>query len=408
MNGIKPRTGGSNHFPIFSTGKNRAPATGLCDRNEKRNILIHIAFMLLVLATATSARADNWPQFRGNLQLTGVASSVPPADLKVLWTYECGDTVESSAAVADGVVYVGCGDGKLTALDLADGKLKWRYSTGDLIGESSPAVSGGVVYVGDLMGLLHAVDAATGEKLWTYETHSEIKSSPTIYEGKVLIGSYDESLHAVDAKTGKAVWKFQTLGPVHGTPGVMDGVTYVAGCDENFRAIRVADGTEIFAIESGAYTGASAVLANGKAYYGTFSNEVLAVDLKQRKIVWAYEHAKRSFPYYSSAALKGDRLVVGGRDKMVHCLSASTGKELWTYMTRGRVESSPAIADERIYIGSSDGRLYVLDLNTGEKLWEFHAGEAIVASPAIADSRIVIGATDGVLYCLGEQTTPQP
>ena len=44
--------------------------------------------------------ADAWPQFRGNPRLTGVAASTPPATLKVLWTYEAGDSIDSSAAIA--------------------------------------------------------------------------------------------------------------------------------------------------------------------------------------------------------------------------------------------------------------------------------------------------------------------
>ena len=65
----------------------------------------------------------------------------------------------SSAAIADGVVYVGSGNGELHAVNLADGKAKWKYKASeDGIGESSPAVAGGLVYIGDLAGVVHAVD----------------------------------------------------------------------------------------------------------------------------------------------------------------------------------------------------------------------------------------------------------
>ena len=58
-------------------------------------------------------------------------------------------------------------------------------------------------------------------------------------------------------------------------------------------------------MSSGAYTGASPAILDGRAYYGTYENEVLAVDLKARKIVWSYRHPERNFPFYSSAALVG-------------------------------------------------------------------------------------------------------
>src|SRR5262245_57058712 len=52
------------------------------------------------------APANEWRQFRGSPRLTGQSSSTLPATLKVLWTYELGDIIESSAAIANGVVYV--------------------------------------------------------------------------------------------------------------------------------------------------------------------------------------------------------------------------------------------------------------------------------------------------------------
>jgi hypothetical protein len=113
--------------------------------------------LLLALVVCVPAPADDWPQFRGSVNLAGVAQSVPPEDLRVLWTYEAGDAIDSSAAIVNGVVYVGCYSGELLAIDLATGKLRWSYDAGEPIGESSPAVADGIVYVGDLMGVLHAV-----------------------------------------------------------------------------------------------------------------------------------------------------------------------------------------------------------------------------------------------------------
>jgi outer membrane protein assembly factor BamB len=211
-------------------------------------------FLVLALAPTLGAQrsapapatapADAWRQFRGTPNLTGVSASTPPATLKVLWTYDVKDVVDSSAAIADGVVYIGGGNGDLLALDFASGKLRWKYTTGNLIGESSPAVGDGVVYIGDLGGIFHAVNSKDGSRLWTFQTGSEIKASPVIVGDVVLAGSYDSHLYGLDAKTGKLRWKVQTNGMVHGTPAVLNGVAFIAGCDSILRAIRVAVGKE--------------------------------------------------------------------------------------------------------------------------------------------------------------------
>ena len=364
--------------------------------------LAAVFFVALTIAVQSQQprTLESWPQFRGNTALTGVTQSAVPATLKVLWTYEAGEPIESSAAIADGVVYVGAQSAELLALDLKTGKLLWKYKTTEGIGESSPCIADGVIYVGDLAGVVHAV-GKDGKALWTFKAGSEIKASPVVVDDRVLIGSYDETLYCLAAKTGKVLWQFRINGPVHCTVSVSNGIAYVSGCDEIFRAIRISDGKEVYTVSSGAYTGASPALQGPSAFFGTFSNEVLSVNLQSRQLVWRYENKQRQFPFYSSAALADGKVVLGGRDKLVHCLDAKTGKALWTFTTRARVDSSPAVAGGRVYIGSNDGRFYVLQLTTGAKVWEFEAGAALSASPAIAEGKVVIGAQDGRLYCFG-------
>ncbi|HYO84567.1 MAG TPA: PQQ-binding-like beta-propeller repeat protein, partial [Bryobacteraceae bacterium] len=119
---------------------------------------------VLVVGTALATLAQ-WPQFRGNPSLTGVSAEKLPAKPRVIWTFDATEAIESSAAISGDSVYVGVGNGDLVALDLASGKLRWQYKTGDMLGESSPAVANGIVYVGDLAGTFHAVSAADGKRL---------------------------------------------------------------------------------------------------------------------------------------------------------------------------------------------------------------------------------------------------
>ena len=100
-------------------------------------------------------------------------------------------------------------------------------------------------------------------------------------------------------------------GPVHCTPAIDKDTVYVSGCDEQLRGIDVATGRQRFAVPLRSYTGASAAVAGNDAYVGTFGNEVLGIDLARRAVRWTYRHAAREFPFYSSAAVAGDRLVVG-------------------------------------------------------------------------------------------------
>src|SRR5215204_7051949 len=130
----------------------KLPSTIFC-------LLTTVFCLLLALPIrAQDTPSDNWSQFRGNQNLTGVSLANVPNNLKQIWTYDAGDSIESSAAIVGGTVFVGSQKGELTALSIDNGAVYWKYKVDSPIGESSPAYSDGVVYVGDLGGWLHAVN----------------------------------------------------------------------------------------------------------------------------------------------------------------------------------------------------------------------------------------------------------
>ena len=269
-----------------------------------------------------------WPQFRGDARLTGAAVAAPPTNLKLLWTYEAGGAIQSSAAVANGMVYVGSNSGDLVAVDFESGKLRWKHSTKSWIGESSPAVHRDVVFVGDFAGTVHAVDARDDRPRRIFKTGAEVKASPIIVGDVVVVGSYNRFLHGLDVTTGRPRWKLETDGPIHATPSVLDGIAYFNGRDEVFRAVRAADGKVLFEIPSQGYVSASAIVEGARAYLDNFNSEVFAIDLRSHTVAWRYRGPDRTFPYYSSASQVAGRLVVGGRDAAARHQCVRPAREL--------------------------------------------------------------------------------
>jgi outer membrane protein assembly factor BamB len=87
-------------------------------------------------------------------------------------------------------------------------------------------------------------------------------------------------------------------------------------------------------VEAGAYVAASVALAGGCAYFGQYESQFLCVDLNEAKKTWVFQD--RNFPYFSSPAVSADRVVFGGRDKLVHCVNRQTGAAQWAFPTRGK------------------------------------------------------------------------
>jgi outer membrane protein assembly factor BamB len=356
------------------------------------------------------ATADAWPMFRGNPGLTGIAPSKLPNTLSSAWQFKTAGPIKSSAAVVDGKVFVGSDDGNFYALDASSGKKLWAYKTGGGI-ESSPLVLDGKVYFGSSDAFLYALNAADGALAWKLETGDKILGAPNWVkspDGKrnwILTGSYDFKLYSVDATTGKTNWFFESGNYINGTPAVADGKTVFGGCDALLHVINLKDGTKEKEVEAGAYVAGSGAFEKGKFYIGHYENEFLCADLDAGKITWKFHD--RNFPYYSSPALTGDRVIFGGRDKKLHCLNRNSGEEVWSFSARGKVDSSPVVAGDKIVVGSDDGRLYMVALADGKELWNFEIGQPITASPAVAGGRVFIGSEDGNLYCFGP-AAPKP
>jgi hypothetical protein len=103
--------------------------------------------------------------------------------------------------------------------------------------DSSPAVANGVVYVGSWNFNLYAIDAVTGTEKWRFATGAWVHSSPAVANGVVYVGSHDKNLYAIDAATGMEKWRFTTGGDVDSSPAVANGVVYFGSEDMNIYAI---------------------------------------------------------------------------------------------------------------------------------------------------------------------------
>jgi outer membrane protein assembly factor BamB len=367
-----------------------------------------LAFSFVTIASSSSeapaATESSWPMFRGNPSLDGTSPSTLPDSLVLLWTFKTEKPVRSSAAIVDGKVYIGSNDGFIYCLDFETGDKIWSYETENAI-EASPLVLGDKVYCGSVDSFMYCLDAATGKEIWKYETYDKILSSanwaPAANGGPpwIVFGSYDAFIHCVDSETGNPVWTYETANYVNGTPSIADGTVVAGGCDAQIHVVRVEDGTAAAIGDAGAYIAASVARADGKAYIGHYGNEFLSFDIKSGTIEWTYKD--RAFAYFSSPAVGENQIVVGCRDKRVHCIDRETGEGIWQFRTRGQVDSSPVICGDRLVVGSEDGRLYIISLDKGEEIWSYEIGEGILSSPAVASGKVVIGSEDGSVYAFG-------
>jgi eukaryotic-like serine/threonine-protein kinase len=374
-------------------------------RTTHQLVLAGLISLVAALSLSANAASATWAMFRGNPALTGLSEATLPNRLKLAWTFKTEGPVKSSAAIADGKAFIGSNDGYLYAFDLKSGSNLWRFKTEGPV-ESSPLVLENIVYVGSADGAVYAVNMS-GKQVWKYGTDDKILASPNFVKvnnsTRIVIGGYDYKLHCVDAATGKTNWVYETGNYINGSPAVFDGKTVFGGCDALLHVLSLADGQKVKEVEAGAYIAASVAIKDNRAYVGHYENEFLCIDLEKGTNAWTYRD--KNFAYFSSPAVTADRVIFGGRDKKVHCVNRADGKPVWTFPTRGKVDSSPAVCGDKVIIGSDDGRLYVLSLKTGKETWSYEIGPPIASSPAVVDGAVVIGADDGGVYAFTEGIT---
>lgn len=368
-----------------------------------RGAPIHFCSWALIcgsLLSAASAAEDDWPVFRGDPSGSGVARSVLPGTLELLWKFPTKEgSFEATPVVAGGVVYVGNFDGNLYAIDLETGRQRWSFHT-DLGFSSAAAVADGRVLACDSDGVVYCLAAADGKKLWQYNVEAENFGGPNLYKDLVLVGSQNGTLYALRRDSGELAWKYTITDQIRCSPTVAGDRALLSGCDARLHIIDLATGQKAAEVPLDGPAGASPAVLGDQVFLGTHGRKLLAIDWRKAKETWSYESPEGASFENSSAAAGAGIVVVGSFDKRLHAIRPDDGQALWTFAARGQIDTSPVISGERIYFGANDGRVYGVD-RAGKKVWSYEIGGRIKSSPAVSRGRLLIGSKDGTLYCFG-------
>ncbi len=138
-----------------------------------------------------------------------------------LWKAQVSSEVLAAPQVADDVVVVRSADGRIFGLDAKDGKRKWYYqrSTPALTVRSPVgiSISRGVAYAGFAGGKLVAINLDNGAVRWEatvalprgtteLERVTDVIGLPVVTEREVCAVAYQGRIGCFDVATGQAVW----------------------------------------------------------------------------------------------------------------------------------------------------------------------------------------------------------
>jgi outer membrane protein assembly factor BamB len=94
---------------------------------------------------------------------------------------------------------------------------------------STAAIADGLLYIADLSGFLYCLDANTGEHHWTYDAFAAIWGSSFVADGKVYLGDEDGDVVVLEhGKEMKVLAEINMGSAVYTTPVAADGVLYIS------------------------------------------------------------------------------------------------------------------------------------------------------------------------------------
>jgi outer membrane protein assembly factor BamB len=388
---------------------------------SRRRVFIARTLVAAVLAgVLTTPASAAWRQFHAGPARLGIATKakISPSNIKrltVKWSRSTGRSAEgvnSSAAVADGRVFVGSDDGRLHAFGVGGARL-WSKRVGGHV-RSSPAIAGGLVFVASDHGRVQARSAANGSLRWSRRLDGAVTSSPLVVDGRVYIGSRGGTFYALGATSGRVIWKRQVWA-VWDAAAARTGVVYVGSDRSRVWAFDADTGARRWVANVWGRVRSTPAVTKRRVYVGTDNGRVYALARRTGHRIWSAAAVKPGDGYVRCAPAVAAGLVVVSvgltttpMDGKLRAFHQRSGHLAWTGEMADYATSSPAYLHGMFIVGSFDHRLYAFGATHGAELWTsgwvYQGGffdRGISASPAIADGKIYIGVRDGRLYALG-------
>lgn len=209
---------------------------------------------------------------------------------------------------------------------------------------------------------------------------TSFEATPIIADGTIYIGDLDGTFHALSLATGETRWTFK------GEAGFSAAAAFVAGA---------ADSTD----------GSPSLVVAGDSF-----GVVRAFDAKTGRVVWEHE---RDGEISGGPSVVVDpagggqaKILVGSQDASLVCLSAASGKELWSHSIADQIRCMPTVVAGRILVAGCDGRLHAIDAATGKPAGEVAIDGPTGTTPSGIGKSVFFGSEGGTFYRIDVASTP--
>jgi outer membrane protein assembly factor BamB len=211
---------------------------------------------------------------------------------------------------------------------------------------------------------LAALDLGTGAVAWK-KPFDEVAVPPVAASGLVFV-AHGREVEAVESSSGARRWIASLDGPPSAPLLVGPGRLFAFTRGHAAVALRAGTGETLWTRTFGEATPTHVASGGGALYCALDDGRVVALDAVSGATRW-----ESKLPSAATAiAPAGDRVVIGGKDKFLYCLSASRGKIAWRRRAGGAAVGPIASDGRRLYYAALDNVLRAIDRRHGQQHWK--------------------------------------
>ena len=280
-------------------------------------------------------------------------------------------------AIADGTLYVTSGYRFIAAVDLANGKVKWRIETAAPI-HSAPTVVGGKLFVSDVDDQFFALDAATGKSLWEFQALEEparmLEASSAAVSGDVVLAPFASGeVVALSGINGTQLWEDELS--LTNRNNALSEIRDIAG---------------------------RPVIYRGDVIAGSHAGVVAAIDLHTGQRRWSDPITTITSPWPA-----GDVVYVTDISGRVICIARDSGQVYWIRdLNKGvkkkqrAIYSGPVLASGRLVVVNDRGLALSLNPKTGATTSTLKLGSAAFLNPIGVNGTLYVLTMGGELVAI--------
>lgn len=315
---------------------------------------------------------------------------------------------ETSSPTQDGgMIYVGTHGGYFYAVNASDGKIVWNYENGEPI-SSTAAVTPDRVFFSDLGGHLICLNKSDGTEIWKRFFSQEILGQPLAQGNNLYVLKGEQEILAVSQADGHVVWNrfistFVKKMTMRGQSTIVadDGSLYAGLADGHLYRLSAGDGRILWEknlsvpYRSFKDIDAKVVIDGDSLYIGGYFGAFYRLRKSTGEVVWSSDVATGV-----QAKVLADVVVVSDIDGTVVGLNKMNGKQIWSNELNNSVLSAPVAFNDKIFVSTLKQNAYLLDPATGNQVQKLGMAPGSINEPVADGHQIYVLTSSSKLVAL--------